>query len=361
MSTQNRWVVEVSLRYARSHTLLGASVAGDRQKQILESLCFKTLEADENGCRVRVPSWRHDVKMEADLIEEIARMYGFGNIEATIPRVRKNDQVFAPKEDAIRDLRRFLTGLGLNELMSMTFTSPEEVQRSGLNGHYADMVALQNPISENLRTMRSSLLPGFLATASLNVRRGCIGLRAFEVGPTYRPAKKADDLPDQKLMLGLLFAGLREDRHWSKSQSSCDLFDVKGLIEALGARLEIDLQWAEGSLPVFEDGQQGRILCGDAELGHFGSVSHDALKAAELELPVYMAELDLELLLSLASKDRHFQAIPAYPASTRDMAVLLDLTVPSGAVVNAAKIAGGRNLKTVSLFDVFTGKQVPEG
>ncbi|MBX7258522.1 MAG: phenylalanine--tRNA ligase subunit beta [Candidatus Hydrogenedentes bacterium] len=354
-------VVEVSLRYARANALVGKVIEGERQKAILESLCFKTIKADNQGCLVQVPTWRHDVKQEADLIEEIARMYGFENIEASIPRVRKNMQVFAPKEDGIREMRRFLTGLGLTELMSMTFTSPEEVQRCRLDGCYADMVALQNPLSENLQTMRTSLLPGLLSTASLNIRRGCAGLRAFEVGPTYRPASNGEELPGQQLMLGIVYTGLREDRHWSGTQNSCDLFDVKGLIEAIGVRFGLQLNWQEGQLPAFEKGQQGRVLCGETELGTLGRVSDEALSAAEIEQPVFLAELDLEQLLTLASKTRHFQAIPAYPASTRDMALILDLGVPSGDVLDTAKKAGGANLKSVSLFDVYTGKQVPEG
>lgn len=353
--------VEVSLRYARGNALLGTRIEGARQKSILESLAFKTLSSDDQGCRVQVPSWRHDVKQEADLIEEIARMYGFENIEATIPRVRKNMQVFAPKEDGVREIRRFMTGIGLTELMNMTFICPEDVQKCGLDGAYADMVALQNPLSENLRTMRSSLIPGLLATASLNIRRGCLGLRAFEVGPAYRPAQDGETGASQSLALGLVFTGLREDRHWSRGQSLCDLYDVKGLIESIGERFGISFQWAEGTLPVFEQGQQSKVLVDGIELGTFGAVSDEALKAAEIEQPVYLAELDLDRLISLITSSRHFQAIPAYPASTRDMAIILDSTVPSGDVLRAAKGAGGQHLKSVYLFDVYTGKQVPEG
>ncbi len=176
-------VREVRLRYQRANGLLGTDIEPAFQREALEKLAFEVTAENEDGITVRVPSWRHDVTQEADLIEEVARLYGYDNIQVTLPRVRQNDIIFAPEETVLRKLRRHLVGLGLTELLSWTFSSPEAVAEAGLEGPYLDMVRLDNPLSERQATMRSTLLPGLLAAAAHNFNRGTNDIAAFELGP----------------------------------------------------------------------------------------------------------------------------------------------------------------------------------
>ncbi|MBM3290300.1 MAG: phenylalanine--tRNA ligase subunit beta, partial [Candidatus Hydrogenedentes bacterium] len=173
---------EVNVRFARTNTLLGTEISAEDQCSILKRLHFSERSRNSEQVSFEVPVWRHDVAREADLIEEIARLYGYENIPVTVPRVRKTDTVFAPQEVATRKLRRYLASLGLTELMSLTFSSVDEIRRAGLGIADSEIVRLQNPLSETASAMRVSLLPNLLATASLNLRRGASQIRAFELG-----------------------------------------------------------------------------------------------------------------------------------------------------------------------------------
>ncbi|MCP4644009.1 MAG: phenylalanine--tRNA ligase subunit beta, partial [bacterium] len=219
---------ETSVAFARTHSLLGAEVSADQQCAILEGLGFEILKRDDASCSVRIPSWRHDVSMDADLIEEIARHYGYDNIPVALPRARAQETVYAPHEKPTQALRKQLVAMGLTEVMPMTFSSQGDVEKAGLGGECLTMVALQNPMSELQATMRTSLVPGLLSIVSNNFRHGVNSIQAFEIGPVYRPIPAAE-LPEQKSRLALVLSGRAETSHWSREERDFDLYDLKGL------------------------------------------------------------------------------------------------------------------------------------
>ena len=352
--------IELTLRYDRTNLLLGASVAPKDQRKFLANLGFQMVGEDRASCSVRVPLRRNDVRQEADLIEEVARLYGYDNIPSNLPRVAVTDNVFAPHDKKLRGLREFLVGLGLTEMMGMTFSAPSQVERAGLDGAYLDMVTLENPLSEQHATMRSSLIPGLLAAVSTNLRHGSPNIKAFELGPVYRP-NPAAELPDQHTRIGVIYTGHEGRKHWSKPEQPLDLYDLKGLVEAVLDWLSVAIDFVAIDFRTMAPGQCGQVVVREKPVGVLGQVSEQILAGYDIEQPVYLAEIDLDPLLESDGQPTGFHSIAIFPPSLRDMAVLVDETVPAGNVCAAAQKAGGKLLSRVDIFDVYTGKQVPAG
>lgn len=351
----------VRLRYARCNLLLGAEIDAHTQRNALEKLDFEVLESGAESCTVRAPSWRHDVSVEADLIEEVARLYGYDNIGVTLPRVRQSTKIFAPNERAVRQLRSQLAGQGLTELFNWTFSSLEAVRRAGLKGAYLDMVTLANPLSENQATMRSTLIPGLLVNAARNINHGVLDIAAFELGPVYKPLPD-QDLPHESLRLGILLSGVGPPKHWSRPQASTDFYDLKGQVEAMLDFMGVSpAAFRDHALGTFQPGQSAAVVLQKDIVGYLGKVSKNVLKAYDIEQNVYLAELDLERLLALRAPASQFKQIPSFPPSSRDLAVLVDRDVPAGALKKLAEHFGAKLLKSVEIFDVYTGEQLPEG
>ncbi len=352
---------QVRLRYARTGLLLGTEIAPEFQRNALEKLGFELLDSNAEGFTVRVPTWRHDVSGEADLIEEIARLHGYDKLPATLPRVRQSEAaVFAPHDRPIRALRRHLAGLGLTELYSWTFSSAAEVRRAGLPERYLNMVALENPLSENHAAMRTSLLPGLLAVAAHNIHRGTADIQAFEIGPIFTP-KTDQELPVQSCNVCILLTGSRSSRHWSTSPEQHDFYDAVGYAEEILGHFGQEARFAPGSLKTFQEGQAAAVLLDGAEIGHLGKVDKNVLRSHDIEGEVFLLELGIDSLLDQVPAPAQFREIPSFPPSLRDLAVVVDESVEAGALADCARNFGGNFLKSVEIFDVYRGEQLPEG
>ncbi|MCC6797480.1 MAG: phenylalanine--tRNA ligase subunit beta [Candidatus Hydrogenedentes bacterium] len=350
----------VNLRFARTNALLGTDISGDEQCSILNRLDFDTDKANEGTAEFRVPSWRHDVTREADLIEEIARLYGYENIPSTVPRVRKADTVFAPQEVATRRLRRYLASIGLTEHMGLTFSSLDEVRKSGVSVEKFNVVRLQNPLAETSSIMRVSLIPNLLELASLNLRRGVTQIKVFELGHVYHGVN-GQAQPNEHARLGIVLSGLREVQHWGRERQALDIYDLKGVLESIFDDIGVTVTWGRSDSAAFDAGYSGTATYDPQEVARFGRVSSSVAKAYDLIQEVYLAEIDLDAVLKQTAEPRLFEAPSTFPPSLRDIAVVLDAAVPGLAVAEAAREAGGKLLRGVELFDIYTGKQVPAG
>jgi phenylalanyl-tRNA synthetase beta chain len=350
----------ITLRAARADLLLGTKTSAAEQCDTLRRLGFEITASSDEACTVRVPTWRHDVSQEADLIEEVARFHGYDKIAVTLPAVQPSEQIFAPGDAKIRGLRRFLVGEGLTEFFNWTFSSPQEVADCALDAGKQNMVVLQNPLSERQATMRSSLIPGLLANVSRNVRHGSANVAAFEVGPVFVPVD-GRDLPDEPVRVGVVLSGFAGEKHWSGPQAPLDFYDLKGYCEAIFEFFGAPCTFEEKDYGTFQEGQCGAILCGGAQVGLLGQVRDGILKTYDVEQPVFLCEIDLAPLLAAVAPAPQFAEIAAFPPSRRDMAVTVDCGVAAGALRAAAIDAGGKLLKSVDIFDVYTGKQIGEG
>ncbi len=348
----------VTLRYARTGALLGATVDPSRQTAILEALGFKTLEKSAAHCTVAVPGWRHDVAHEADLIEEIARHHGYDNIPSTMPPIRQSNQVFAPQDSVLRELRRFLVAQGLTEVVNWSFGGRENERRSGVAAEEGAMVLLQNPLSENYNGMRTTLLPSLYATAAYNQKRGARSIAVFELGPVYL-AEEGETLPREPVHLAVLLSGVSAG-NWADPERPFDFYDIKGYLQRTGDFFRRDLGLDALDCGAFQPGQCAAVLLRKTVLGRAGKVA--AAVARDFDLPenTYVMELDLGPLLAAAQPPAQFEDIPQYPPSLRDLAVVVDRGLPAEQLVKTVKGAGGTLLKRVDIFDVYRGKPLPE-
>lgn len=339
---------------ALAEKLGGLAVPADRQKAILESLGF-TVDADWN---VTVPSWRRDVDGPADLVEEVIRIEGIDKVPSTpldrVPGVAR--PTATPEQKLERKLRRTAAARGLNEAVTWSFISEAEAAPFG-GGAWS----LANPISEDMKVMRPSLLPGLLAAAERNVKRGASGVRLFEIGRRYLTDK-------ERLTLGVVLAGDRTARGWQGGKAKrFGAFDAKAealaLLEAAGTPVA-NLQVMGEAGEVYHPGQSATLRLGPKTvLAAFGMVHPGVLKAFDLDGDVAAVEIYLDALPAKRGSGfmRPAYTPPALQAVTRDFAFLVPVELAAGDLVRTVKGADKAVIVDARLFDIFTGTGVPEG
>jgi phenylalanyl-tRNA synthetase beta chain len=347
----------VDYRPGRTRELGGIEVDESEQQDILARLGFGVETGDT--WRISVPSWRRDVTGSADIVEEIVRIHGIDKVAPVpLPRMPGVARPTATPEQLIeRKARRAAAARGLNEAVTWSFISEAEAAAFG-----GSRWILANPISEDLKAMRPSLLPGLLAAARRNAARGAAGgVRLFEVGRRY--------LPDgERATLGLVLAGDRQARDWRSGKAQgFDAYDAKAealaVLAAAGARVD-NLQVLGGASGVYHPGRSGRLCLGPKNvLAEFGELHPAILKAFDLDGPVVAAEIFLDALPAKRASGhmREAYAPPALQAVTRDFAFLVPAHLLADALVRAVRGADKAAIAGVRLFDVFTGAGVPEG
>ena len=345
--------------------LLGVRVEPRRVREALTRLGFGC-KRRRGGLDVTVPYWRLDVEIPADLVEEVARVLGYDKLPATLleeplPPQRRNRPL--ELEERVRDI---LTGLGLTEVITYSLTSPESVAKLGLEGPF---VELANPISRERRVLRRTLMNLLLETVALN-RRHRDRVAIFEVGRVFLPeAPDAEGLPKEPRRLGLALAGRRHPLSWAAEprDADFDFYDLKGVVEALLAHLgvsssgEKDVRFEPVQHAPFHPGRAARLVVDGEPLGVLGEVHPAVAERFELKGRVYLAELDLDALLTHAADERVYRPIPRFPGIRLDLAVVLDARVPAERVERLIRQHGTELLRRVALFDVYTGPPVPEG
>ena len=346
---------------ARAETLGGVTVEGERQKAILERLGF-TVETGETWT-VTTPSWRRDVEGSADIVEEVVRIVGLDAVPSTpLPRVPGVAAPTASPEQILeRRLKRLAAARGLNEAVNWSFISEKEAAPFG-GGDW--MVA--NPISEDLKIMRPSLLPGLLSAAKRNLDRSATSVRLFEVGRRY--FRKGDGATDERQTLALLLAGERSPRDWQDGKAQgFGPFDAKAEVEALLAAAGVDV---ERLMPMgeagdhYHPGQSGTLRLGPKNvLAAFGTLHPSVARAFGLKGVVVGAEIFLDAIPVKAKTGhrRDAYAPPAQQAVTRDFAFLIDADKPAADLVRAIRGAEKKHVAAARLFDRFAGQGVPEG
>ncbi|HYG28601.1 MAG TPA: phenylalanine--tRNA ligase subunit beta [Allosphingosinicella sp.] len=347
----------VSYRPARCAGLGGLEVPEARQREILERLGFG-VELGESWT-ISVPSWRRDVTGSADIVEEVARIEGYDKVPST--PLRRAPGVARPTATAEqlveRKVRRTAAARGLDEAVTWSFVSEAEAAPFG-----GSAWLLENPISEEMKAMRPSLLPGLLSAAARNVARGAASVRLFEVGRRY--------LADaERATLGLVLGGERRERQWRSGRAeSFDAFDAKievlAILGACGAPVE-SLQVLSPASAVYHPGRSARFGLGPKTiLAEFGELHPTILQAFDLEGPMVAAEIFLDALpqkRGTAGRMRAAFTPPALQSVRRDFAFLVPSDLEADRVLRAVRAADRQAIAAVELFDVFTGPGVPEG
>ncbi|HEY44956.1 MAG TPA: phenylalanine--tRNA ligase subunit beta [Anaerolineae bacterium] len=346
---------------------LGIRLEVSEIADILSRLDFK-VEVEGQTLRVMTPDHRLDIGQgvigQADLIEEIARIYGYDRIPETqiadtIPPQYGNPQL--EREERVRDL---LVGLGLQEVVTYRLTSPEREMRvlpPEMPPDDRPYVGLANPITSDRVVMRHSLLASVLEIVERNARiRDRISV--FEIGQVYLMAEEGE-LPEEPLRLVIALSGPRSPLTWQGSdRGPMDFYDLKGLVDELMTALHLGVQYEPMEHPTFHPGKCARVLLSERQVGVLGELHPKVGERFDLpEKPVVAAELDLEVILESMPESHAVEPVPAFPPVLEDLAVVVDEEVPANEVEALLRRTGGRLLIEVTLFDLYRGEQIPEG
>ncbi len=310
-----------------------------------------------------VPSWRLDLSLEEDLIEEVGRLYGYDNIPAIMPPGRREPFTEAPKRLAERDVREILAHEGYGECISLAFDAEHDAEAMGLD--LAQAVTLANPLGEESRVMRMSLVPALLRAARLNQDNlpSVTDLALFEVGKTFAWAKPAGELPKEALRIGLLLRGNRAPVSWTEKGTPVDAFDLKGSIEAVLEHYRVEgVRWLAHEVAWLHPRSATRIDHDGRTLGLFGELHPAVAEKYGLEgAPAFVAQLELDAIVKVAGARARFVPLPKLPPAQRDLSFFVSEDVAADTVLATIRGAAGPQLERVELFDVYVGKGVPEG
>jgi phenylalanyl-tRNA synthetase beta chain len=387
--------VEITLRHHKVNELLGLSLRPEEMEFYLGQLGLKVVnrkarpvddKRPPEPAAFQIPSFRVDLKREADLIEEVARLYGVEKIPSTPPRGAIGANPFDAVHDQIAEARRILSALGLNEAQGQTLVSKSEV-RSAKDD---ELIALANPLSADMDVLRPSLLPGLIHALRHNVSRKNYDVALFEVGRVFsvgqasrlpaagKPAQQSSPNARAEALAGqagrlsyveerrvaIALTGQRQPLFWSGAERDAkfDSYDLKGLLEEFleqfGLRGMMYVRRAESTALFLES---ATIQLGKQTLGEFGQLLPPLSKKYDLRDAVFLAELNLDLLLARRNPAKSFKPLPAFPAIRRDVAMIVPETTTHDAVLQVVKQSKPANLEAVELFDVFRGKNVPAG
>jgi phenylalanyl-tRNA synthetase beta chain len=350
----------VMLEIDRVRAVLGAEVEPAEMRRVLEALGFTLKDAAPGRWAASVPTWRIDVLRDIDLIEEIARHYGYDRLPTTFPPLTDVPSRPDRRQERDRVVRRVAASAGFSESVTFSFIARDS---AAAFADPADSVDILNPLSELFAVLRPSLLPGLVDAIAHNRRRGLEDVQLFELGTVFSVAR------GERRAVGLAWTGTASGTHWSGSRRAADFFDLKGAVEALVASLGATATYAPIAVPFLVQGRAAGVDVQTADgkarrIGHLGlllpglAASHDVPAQTE----IFVAELDLDLLTAETfDRIQRVAAPPRHPAIVRDISIVVDDTLPSADVRGTIRAAAPATLVRLREFDRYQGKGVPDG
>ena len=348
---------QVFLSYENAYGLIGQEIPKETIKNILASLEIKINSETEGGLGLTIPSYRTDVQREADIIEEILRVYGYNNIEFS-HKLNTSISFDSNKEIKIENIiANQLTSIGFNETMANSLTKPEYVTFSE-NLNEATTVEMLNPLSNDLKAMRQSLLFGGLESIAYNINRKNSSLQFYEFGKTYH---RYNEKYEENKHLTLFVTGNRTKESWSIDNKVLDFFFLKGIITSLLSRLGIEkVKSSPTKQDIFSEGVSFGL--GKMKLVEFGVVKPTLLKEFGIKQEVLFADFNWDTILKLTGNQKiNVSELQKFPSVKRDLALLLDSKTAFDEVYNLAFQTERKLLKEVDLFDVYEGDKLPDG
>ena len=343
--------INIPLRVGRVNQLLGASFNSEQVRDLLSRLGMEVLSQSEN-MEVKIPSFRPDLLREVDLIEEIARIDGFDKVDTVYPVAGVRPVRISPRQNIAKKVREVFCCAGFAETVHYSFIERAYAEEFKTAFASEQVIALKNPLSSDYDTMRTSLLPGLLKTAGLNLSKGQKPLKLFEVGSVF--SSDSTGLRTEKAVLSAIVLGPYEPTPWKPRGGEYDFYDLKGTLETLITHLHLKLEIFPDSKPFLLPGKSVRVQIDDRELGYMGQMAPEQNLVAELN--VYALELDLEALEK--SSSLRFQPIPKFPETYRDISILVDRSVTSQKAADLILKTGCPLIQKVDLYDHFEGKKI---
>lgn len=355
----------IRAKTGRINGLLGLSLAQEEIMDILGRLGLGVRGLGDGEFEVTVPSRRADIEGEADLAEEVARVYGYDRIPTAMPASPVAVSPVSKEQVMIEKARSVCLSAGLTEVMTFSFMNPRLFDLAGFGAEdpARKAIPIANPLTEEQGVMRTSLIPLLLDAASANCRHRQVDIAIFEIGRVYHPKQLIlSELPDERLVLGILMTGSPGAHNWQEPPREADFFALKGVVEAICERLLIsDVGWRAASRPGFHPGRTAELVVLGEALGIIGEVHPAVQEAFAIPGRTYVAEVDLENLVSRGQAVPVYRAIPRHPSIQRDLAFILPQTVPAETAREVMMEAGKPLLHELRLFDVYSGGQVPHG
>ncbi len=361
----------ISLSVFETNRLLGTDFTATDIAGLLTSIGFQVDELGPNGedsetLIVHRPSARVDVALPEDLMEEVARLWGYNRIQTRIPKIRAA-ALSEPLQIQLRSqLRGWMTGFGFTEAITYSFVSESASDHLNLppDDERRRTVRILNPISEDQSVMRSSLLPGLLETLATNLAQQTRNVRVFEVGMVFLAALH-DTQPSEREMLTALWSGSRARDGWWGPAESCDFFDIKGVLESLLTGLKIDGSSFSAvnpdSAPFLKSGSGAAVTVGGRHIGVIGEIHPDVLAAYDIKQSTFVFDLHLAAIGDCVPDAVQARPIPRFPGTTRDITVIVDRSIAAVEAMNGIDRVNEPLVESVELFDVFEGSPIPEG
>ncbi|MDE0427373.1 MAG: phenylalanine--tRNA ligase subunit beta [Candidatus Poribacteria bacterium] len=352
-------LTEIKLRPDRVNFVLGTEIEKSEMAQILMRLGFD-VQAFESAYQITVPTFRSDITREIDLIEEIARVYGYDNIPTALPKGDIPVPAPNPKVEVRKRIKRFLLAAGMMEAVNYSFSDPNCFEKIRLpsDSPLRETLRLQNPLSPEMSILRTTLIPGLLENTQHNRNHQINAISLFEIGGVF---VRDGNQKEPERVAGVL-AGQIGDGVYGNLYRDPDFFDIKGLVEGM---LEVcgvtEYTLQKTDVPTFHPGRNAVVLLGETQVGTFGEAHPEVLENYDLPYKAYLFDFDLEALVSATVFSRRFEPISIYPKVERDLAIVVDKAVLSDIPIALIYTTGGEWVESVRLFDVYEGEQVPEG
>ncbi len=343
---------------------LGTQLSASKMMEILTSLGF-AVQTEGEGFVAKVPTWRNDCICMEDLSEEVSRIYGFDNIAPTLPWGAVMQGKQSPRQDFIDKIKEILVGLGMTEELSFSFTNTDLLDKMLVpaDSELRKAVPIMNPLTDDYPLVRTSLLTSIMENAVRNFSRKNMDLRLFDVAPVFFPKQlPVTEQPEEVVKLVGLMTGRRNTVGWNQTNDMIDFYDMKGLVEELLASLSISKYTVEaGEHFALHPGKTALFKKGREVIATLGELHPQAAENFGIKQKVYLFEMDVEVLMKYTAKNFHFDSLPKFPATSRDLAIVVDKDAEAGKIEQVIMKNGGKHFKSVTLFDVYTGEHVAEG
>lgn len=343
ISVDSKWI----------NKFLGTNISKEEMKRCLDSVDLET-EINGDTLDITIPTFRIDIAIKEDIAEEVARIYGYNNIEGTIFKVQTEREPKYRKEILDEKVIEVMTASGLNQSISYSFISPKAFDKIALpeDSDLRRVVTIKNPLGEDYSVMRTTTLASMMESLARNYSRNNSEAYLFEIGKVYIPSEDPTEIPTEK---NILTVGIYGD---------VDYLNIKGiienLIEGLGVKGVKFLRETEN--PSFHPGKTARLIVGrKTEAGVFGEIHPDVNENFGIEVPCYVAEINLDAVYENSELENKYKPLPKFPAVTRDIALVVDEEVLVQDIEDTIRKAGSNIVEKVELFDIYRGEQVEEG
>lgn len=351
--------VQLDFSIQRFNALSGTDLDATTVKSILHSLDFEILKTEQNVFTLQVPTYRVDVTREIDVVEEVLRIYGYNRVNSPDQmRISLSAEAKPTRAAVIHAIRLAMMGRGFNEMVSNGLTRSDRILGTAGEGIDEELIHLLNPLSQELDVLRSNLEISALEAVSYNVNRQADRLKLFEIGKVY--FRKNNGFAEHTNMV-IALSGNRMDENWNNPPERTDISDLRGEVEAVFQIMGVKVRFGDRvSSPFYSEAIS--LMLGKQEIGLMGQASAKACKQYGIKRDVLIAEFNFDMCFSkMTHADKRMSSLPKFPSVRRDFSMLLDRNISFSQIEKIAFAKGGKHLKEIGLFDVFEGKNLPEG